>query len=233
MTISIYDMDRTITRGGTWGQWLRFWLLRQAPWRVLLLPGLAVAGILFGQGAIDRGTLKAWAQRLLMGRRVSRARVASEASVFAAQILDSGCFPAALAQIALDRAAGHRLVLATASNAFYASAIGAALGFDVVIATPARLEGDRLDWRLGGDNCYGEAKAAAVKDWLEAHAAADERLRFYSDHHSDLPVFELVAARGGDAVPINPTPRLRSEAAARGWPCLDWGEVETSLFERA
>ena len=38
MTINIYDMDRTITRGGTWTPWLLFWVRREAPWRVVLVP---------------------------------------------------------------------------------------------------------------------------------------------------------------------------------------------------
>jgi HAD superfamily phosphoserine phosphatase-like hydrolase len=233
MAISIYDMDRTITRAGTWGPWLRFWLLRHAPWRVLLLPGVAIVAVLYGRGRIGRGTLKAWAHRLLMGGRLRRLHVATAAKAYAAQVVQSGCFPAALSHIADDRAAGRRLVLATASNAYYAQAIGAALGFDAVISTPSAHDGEWLGWQLGGDNCYGEAKAAAVAAWLAAHGEPDESLRFHSDHHSDLPVFTLVAARGGEAVPVNPTPQLRAAAAEQGWPCLTWGEVKSSLFEHA
>lgn len=233
MAISIYDMDRTITRGGTWGPWLRFWLRAHAPWRALLLPALAVPAFLYGQGAISRGQLKAWAHRIVMGKRVARVRVEAAAADYARMVVAEGCFEGALAQIAADRAAGRRLVLATASNAYYAEAIGAALGFDAVIATPPRWEGEWLDWRLGGENCYGEAKRVRVAAWLSAHATADEAVRFYSDHHSDAPVFALVADAGGEAVVANGTAALRAMADEKGWPQMVWGQPRSSWFERA
>lgn len=225
--MSVYDMDRTITRGGTWGGWLRFWLREQAPWRVVLLPLVGPAAAAYGLGLIGRGDLKAFVHLLLMGRRVARGRVAAAAAAYARKVVADGCFAAALAQIADDRAAGRRLVLATASNAYYADAIGAALGFDVVVATPSGFAGDWLDWRLGGANNYGVEKVLRLRGVLEGPA------RFYSDHHSDLPVFEMVVAAGGEAFAINPTPKLRAVAANKGWGVIDWGVVEPSWFERA
>lgn len=223
MAVSVYDMDRTITRGGTWGGWLRFWLRREAPWRMIMLPLVGVAALAYGLGLIERGMLKAWVHRLLMGGRVLRYRVARVAEDYARLVVAHGCFDGALAQIERDRSEGRRLVLATASNAYYAEAIGAALGFDAVVATPSRLDGDWLDWRLGGANNYGAEKASRLKGVLGADG------RFYSDHHSDLPVFEMA----GEAVAVNPTEPLRAVALRRGWRILDWGVVEKSLFERA
>jgi phosphoserine phosphatase len=222
MAMSVYDMDRTITRGGTWGGWLRFWLRREAPWRVLLLPLTGLAGAAYGLGLVGRGDLKAFVHLLVMGRRVARARVEAAAAAYARAVVADGCFEAALAQIAADKASGRRLVLATASNAYYADAIGAALGFDAVVATPSRYVGDWLDWRLGGANNYGAEKARRLSAVIAGPA------RFYSDHHSDAPVFEMVEER----VAVNPTTALRALALKEGWTVLDWGVVEPSLFER-
>ena len=231
VSISIYDMDRTITRGGSWVPWLVFWVRREAPWRVVMLPllGLAMAG--YGLKLIDRGQLKALGHRLLMGRRVARARVEAAAAAYAAQVLADGVFPGALAAIAADRAAGAVMVLATASNAYYVEAIAQRLGFDVVIATPSRWDGDTLSWRLGGDNCYGIAKDARVAAWLAGVGGGV--FTFTSDHESDLPVFERALAGGGAVRVANPSPRLRAIAVARGWPVVDWGAVHKSLWERA
>ena len=77
MTISIYDMDRTLTRRGTWTAWLKFWLRHEAPWRVVFLPLLLGPALAFEAGIIDRGALKCWSQRIVMGGRVHRTRVAS------------------------------------------------------------------------------------------------------------------------------------------------------------
>ena len=141
--------------------------------------------------------------------------------------------PGAVEQIAADAAAGKRLVMATASNEFYVAAIAARLGFGDVIATPARWDDDRLQHQLGGDNCYGEAKRALVAVWLARHGLEGEAVCFYSDHESDLPLFELAVASGGEAVVANPSSALRVMAGARGWRVVDWGEQVRSVFERA
>jgi HAD superfamily phosphoserine phosphatase-like hydrolase len=228
--ISIYDMDRTITRGGSWGPWLMFWLRREAPWRAVLLPLLALAMVGFGLGMIDRGQLKAVGHRLLMGRRVARARIAAAADAYADQVMAQRVFAGALSAIAADRAAGATLVLATASNQFYVDAIARRLGFDVVLATPSRWDGDWLTWRLGGPNCYGAAKDARVAAWLPG---AGQPFNFTSDHESDLPVFERALVNGGAVVVANPSPAMRAIADQRRWPIVDWGVSDRSVWERA
>jgi phosphatidylglycerophosphatase C len=233
MTIHIYDMDRTLTRRGTFVPWLRFWLRHEAPWRALLLPLLAAPGLAYGLGLIDRGTLKAGAHRIVMGNAAPRAQVAAAAARFADHIINAELFPAAAAALAAARAEGVRVVIATASNACYADAIGARLGAVTVIATQSTWAGDQLRAALGSANCYGAAKRDRVAAWLADHAGADSDLSFYSDHQSDMPTFELVVARGGTAVATNPTPVLRAAALARGWRIVDWGEAATSWLERA
>ncbi|OYU15288.1 MAG: haloacid dehalogenase [Alphaproteobacteria bacterium PA4] len=233
MTISIYDMDRTITRRGTWTPWLLFWARREAPWRLALAPLLGLALIAYALKWIDRARLKEWGHRLLMGRHIARARLVAAAGAYAEQMVAKDVFPAALAQIAADRAEGRRLVMATASNEYYVRAIADRLGFDDVIATPSRWEDDRLHHRLGGDNCYGDAKLRLVTAWMDREGLHGQHLRFYSDHQSDVPLFDFAAAGGGEAVATNPSPALRRHAAAAGWQIVDWGTPASSIFERA
>ena len=232
MDVSIYDMDRTITRGGTWTPWLLFWARREAPWRLLLAPLLGLALLAYALKWISRARLKELGHRLLMGRHVARPRLAAAADAYAAHVLATNVFPAALAQIAADREAGRRLVLATASNEYYVRSIAQRLGIDDVIATASRWEEDRLHHRLGGDNCYGVTKRVLVAAWLAREGIAGH-LRFYSDHVSDLPVFELAVATGGEAVAANPSRALRELAMARGWRIVDWGVPKRSWLERA
>nr|WP_310522778.1 HAD-IB family phosphatase [Polymorphobacter sp.] len=233
MNVSIYDMDRTITRGGTWTPWLLFWARREAPWRLLLAPLLGVALLAYAMKFITRARLKELGHRLLMGRHIPRARLVAAADAYAAQVVRDNVFPAALAQIAADRAEGRRLVLATASNEYYVRSIAHVLGIDDVIATASRWEEDRLHHRLGGDNCYGDTKRVLVAAWLVREGQAGGHLRFYSDHVSDLPVFELAVATGGEAVATNPSKALRALAQARGWRIVDWGVPKRSWLERA
>ena len=233
MTISIYDMDRTITRSGTWTPWLLFWARREAPWRLLLAPLLAGALIAYAARLITRARLKELGHRLLMGRHVARPRLVAAADAFAARMIADNVFPAALAQIATDRAEGRRVALATASNEYYVRAIATRLGIDDVIATASRWEEDRLHHRLGGDNCYGDAKRVLVTAWMAREKLDGQPLRFFSDHISDLPLFDLAVETGGEAVATNPSKDLRQLAHSRGWRIVDWGVPTHSIFERA
>jgi HAD superfamily phosphoserine phosphatase-like hydrolase len=124
-------------------------------------------------------------------------------------------------RIAADRAAGYRLVLATASHRYYAEAIGHRLGFDAVVATEARRD-DRghILSRLEGENCYGAVKLHMVEDWMQREGVvrACAHLRAYSDHVSDAPLLEWA----DEAFAVNAHGPLRALAAKRGWPLLDW-----------
>ena len=70
----------------------------------------------------------------------------------------------------------------------------------------------------GGAPRYAAAKRAMVEDWLAAQALTGAPLRFYSDHPSDAPMFELA----DEAVAANPNRALRAMAVARGWAVVDW-----------
>lgn len=231
--VAIYDLDRTLTDCGSWAHFIRFWLRHQAPWRVLLLPLVGVGALAYALGGLSRGGLKSWAHRWLIGGRVDAQRLAAVVARFADGFVPVHALAPARAALAADAAAGRRVVIASASHGFYVRAIAARLGVADVIATEAVREGAMLTSRLDGENCYGAAKRAAVEAWLARAGLAAAVVHFTSDHHSDLPCFELAVARGGSVRCVNASPRLAAIAAARGWPQLQWGRIRGSLFERA
>jgi HAD superfamily hydrolase (TIGR01490 family) len=216
--LAIYDMDKTITRRATMPGWLVGWLIHEAPWRVLLAPAMITATLAYAARLVSRGRYKELMVALVMGRSVSATRVAARVESFVAGQLAHNLRAEAVAQIAADRNAGRRIVMATASNSFYAVAIGAALGIGDVISTRMRVDGDRLLARIDGENCYGAAKLRMVESWLAAHGLSDAPIRFYSDHDSDAPMFE----RAAEPVAANPDATLRTLARQRGWPIVDW-----------
>ncbi|MEP7006428.1 MAG: HAD-IB family hydrolase [Sphingomonas bacterium] len=218
--LAIYDMDRTITHAPTWTAFLIETARRQAPWRLALLPLAAAATAAYGVKAIDRGQLKQMTQRVLLGHRMRDADAKRAAEHFAGRIAGSGVFAGARAQIAADRAAGYRLVMATASYRFYASAIADRLGFDDVIATEVERIDDRLRARISGENCYGPGKLRMIEAWMTANGIkrADAQIRFYSDHVSDAPVLEWA----DEGFAVNAHGPLRQLARERGWPIVDW-----------
>ena len=220
--LAIYDMDRTITRTGTYTPFLLHAAMRLAPWRLMLAPAVPLAMLAYAAKLIDRKQLKEINQRLLLGSRTTRATLAPVAASFADGIMATNVHPGALRQIAEDRAAGRRLVLATASYRLYVAAIAERLGFDDVIAT-GTLFGldDCILPKVDGENCYGPAKLRMIRAWMGAEGLAREAVsvRFYSDHVSDGCVLDWADA----PFAVNASAKLRVMAKAKGWPLLDWG----------
>lgn len=220
--LAIYDMDRTVTRTGTYTPFLLHAAKALAPWRLALAPLVPFVMAAYAMKLIDRRRLKEINQRLLIGGRIPRAKLAPVTESFADFILKTNIHPGALRQIAEDKAAGRRLVLATASYRFYVEPIARRLGFDDVIATGsvAGLD-DIIHARIDGENNYGPAKLRLIEAWLKAEQIdrAEVHVRFYSDHVSDAPVLEWA----DEPFAVNPSAGLRRLAAERGWRVMDWG----------
>lgn len=219
--LAIYDMDRTITRKATYTPFLIHASLRLAPWRLLLMPGVLLASLAYALKLIDRGRLKEISYRILIGGGMEPRRLEPVIESFADRQIATNVMPGARASIAADRAAGRRLVMATASYELYAAAIAARLGFKDVIATKTGLDAKgRIVARIEGSNCYGNSKLAMIQAWLEREGLAREavHIRFYSDHISDSVVHHW----SDEPVAANAHDRLAKVAIAEGWEVLDW-----------
>jgi len=217
LPVTVFDLDRTLTRRGTYTAFLLYAAWRRAPWRLLLAPLAACAFLAYLCGASNRKGLKERLQALFLGGRAPRDGVARLAAEFVRRLR----FHAdALRTIEAERRAGRRIVLATAANAFYVEAIASELGIDEVVCTQSTWDGDYLTPRIAGENCHGREKLAMLQAYFRA-AGLDARslhVRFFSDHPSDQPVFRWA----DEAYVVNPPRRFRSHAAAAGWPVLNW-----------
>lgn len=218
--LAIYDMDRTVTRGPTYGPFLWYAMTRLAPWRALLAPVSLLTTLLYGLRLIDRGQLKEWNYRLLIGRP-SPAQLDPVVQRFADRQVETNILPGARTRLAADKAAGRRLVMATASYGLYAAAIAERLGFDDVIATETLPDSKgRIVAKISGANCYGLGKLDMIEAWLQREGLEREavHIRFYSDHVSDAPVH----AWSDEAFATNAHDRLVRLAETKGWGVLDW-----------
>lgn len=220
--IALYDLDKTITKRPTYMPFLLHAAWRHERWRLVLLPGLLFLFAGYLVRALDRARLKELMQDMLLGSSLDAEKMAAIAESFAAQTLEGNVHPQALARIAKEKANGHRLVLATASYAFYAAPLARRLGFDDVIGTLVRRdENAAILPRIDGENCYGAAKLRMVEAWAEEQNLnrEDLRVRFYSDSQTDLPVFDW----SDEPIATNPTNKLRKTAEKRGWRIIAWG----------
>ncbi|WOF42773.1 haloacid dehalogenase-like hydrolase [Sphingopyxis indica] len=223
--VAIYDLDRTLLRRPTFTLFLIWAAWHEAPWRLLLLPGLAALGLGHALRLYGRDRFKPAAIRLMLGPRLTPDRAAKLAERFAGWRVPADVPPGASAAVARDRAEGFRLLMATAAPEFYAHAIAEALGFDAVVAT--RHQRDAAgNWlpALDGGNCYGAEKARRVTEWLDANVPGGaRRIRFYSDHVSDAPTFALAH----EAWLIGRGKGPAAHAARHGWRTADF-ETDTA-----
>jgi len=218
--IAVFDLDRTITTHGTFTPWLLGFVKRR-PWRLLALPVVLGAAIAYKLKFLTRKDLKQIMLKAVVAGLPAEeiARVNNE---FVSSWIPRRCRAGALQAIAMHRANGDQIVLATASNDVHAIPLAKALGIDVVVATRAEMLPDgRLTGRILGPNCYGPDKLDMIKAAVNVGTA---KTIAYSDHHSDLPML----AWAGQGVAVNPNAKLRALAQKNGMEVRDWNHKDAT-----
>lgn len=132
--------------------------------------------------------------------------------------IDPVCHTEALDLIALHRAAGHAVVIASASVEQMVRPIAAMLGADHSIGSVAEVDEDNtftgriLHFNHGEEKAHACARLAQEQGWDLTESFA------YSDSVTDLPLLELV----GHPVAVNPDRGLREAARERDWQVLSF-----------
>ncbi|HXQ30865.1 MAG TPA: HAD-IB family phosphatase [Steroidobacteraceae bacterium] len=209
----MFDLDGTITRRDTLFCYL-LGALRAHPARVLRLwvvPGALVA-FAFDR---DHGRFKGRVIRAALGG-LSRGEIAGLTGRFLDGEWRHLVRPGAVAALERHRLAGDYLVLLSASTECYVPAIGARLGFDEVVCTELRWDGERLDGALASPNRRGPEKTRCIERLTDAHPGL--LVTAYADAASDLDHLRLVE----HGVLVNGSWRARREARAAGLACVDW-----------
>lgn len=218
--LSIFDVDRTITRKPTYSLFLLFAMRRHAPWRALLLPLLLPVAVAYAAGIVSRSMMKEAMHRVALGRHVPREKAHALAEAFAERLFRGGLYPQAVERMAAERAAGRTVMLATAAPVLYIEPLARRLGIADVVATAGVHEGEGLTHRIAGANCYGSAKLAMIVAALQDQGIARDgaHIRFFTDHASDQAVCEWA----DEPFAVNPSPRMLALARRERWPVLDW-----------
>ncbi|MEQ9449052.1 MAG: HAD-IB family hydrolase [Rhodospirillaceae bacterium] len=215
--IAIFDLDRTITRAGTYTPFLLS-SARATPSRYMRIPTALTYMGAYAAKRISRAALKAHMLDLFIAG-ATRAQVEVWAETFVDRWLQVQVRPGALQAIERHRAAGDYLVMATASFDFYAEVFARRLGLHHTIATASVWDtNDCLCAAVAGENCYGPAKVEAVESYLKSYPSRPH-ITVYSDHHSD---FDLLAS-ADEGVAVNPNGKLRALARNEGLAIVDWG----------
>jgi putative phosphoserine phosphatase/1-acylglycerol-3-phosphate O-acyltransferase len=120
----------------------------------------------------------------------------------------------AQAELAMHRAAGRSLVLATTTPEHLVRPLADRLGFDDVVATRWSQADGCFTGTVDGDVIWGPGKRDAVIEWCANRDVGLASCWAYSDSYYDSALLDVV----GHPVAVNPDARLAATAALNDWP---------------
>ena len=137
-------------------------------------------------------------------------------------------FPAAIQRIWWHASRGDTIVLVTGTLAALAEIVRSALERELllrgvetrisVIATELIFHDGCWTGRVSGSPMFGEAKAAAIREFAQARTGALEECAAYGDDFLD----HFMLAAVGNPFAVNPSRSLRRIAQSKGWPVTIW-----------
>jgi len=205
--VAAFDFDGTITRHDTLLPFLVHLLGRRRTARGLAMLSTQVPRAM--AGGASRDVLKQnLLYHLLVGQDAEAARRAAES--FADHLLAGRLRTDSLERIRSHQAAGHELVMVSASPELYVAPIAGRLGFSGALATRLEVGPDgRLTGRLAGQNCRGPEKVRRLQEWLGKDTPV---ILAYGDSRGDREMLAF-AGEGGTWLKRPTLLRRRARAA--------------------
>ncbi|MFF1530686.1 HAD family hydrolase [Cellulomonas sp. NPDC058312] len=144
------------------------------------------------------------------------ARVSAVVAAHLHEAVDGVLSPRALELVAEHHAAGHDVVVVSASSEELVRPIAALVGADEVIASRMEVADGRYTGAIAF-YAYGEAKAAAMRALAERRGYDLARSTAYTDSATDAPMLAAV----GYGVVVHPDRALRRLAEREGWASVE------------
>jgi HAD superfamily hydrolase (TIGR01490 family) len=213
LTLAIFDLDHTLLDADCSARWAAH--MQDLGWADRHTFAAQHAALMsdYGERGLDMHAYLDLTLAPLAGR--SESEVAVEVQRLVDSQLLPRVYPEALELLAAHRAAGHTLLLVSASEEFLVRPMGEALGFQHIHGVPCEVRNGRYSGRSQGLLTYAEGKVHCLENWLLRQHAQVQQSYFYSDSHNDLPLLEWCS----QPRPTNPNARLMDEAERRGWDC--------------
>jgi len=218
--VAAFDLDGTLTEGGSVFPWLRHVAGRRAVYRAalpLLVP-LTIAAIRSGKWA-DNAKERLF-HSLLAGRDLAEVSIASR--TFALEHLAQEGRAPVLTRLEWHRAQGHDIVIVSASPQIYVDVMAEALhatgGLGTRLAVDAR---SRLTGSYLGRNCRGQEKLRRLNEWIDARGYSSEPVIYaYGNSRGDRRLLSgathpFDVGRLGPLGSLRKFPRLRSDGNGR------------------
>jgi len=214
--VALFDVDGVVLRGKGLSLFARYLVARGEA-----KPALAMRGAWYALGHrlgwLDGGSvLRRVAAAYLAGRPA--AELVRQGEEWFVERGAAAIYPDAARLVREHQGAGTPIALLSGGMDFLVGPIARALGAARWAAVEPVAEDGVLTGRLRDPLCIDDGKvywASAVARDLGVRL---DECTFYTDDVGDVPLLELV----GEPVAVNPDPRLRRVAGARGWPVLDF-----------
>ena len=156
----------------------------------------------------------------LSGR--TRAELEKLAANFAENEVSKGLRAQAKNMLEKHRAAGDRIIIASAAVDLIVDPIADRLDIAERVCTKMAYDNkDRLSRKLGGMNCYGAGKLTMVQEYLGRDPdfdRANAHITMYSDSRSDLAIMRWADV----GIAVNPSPRLAAAVEQYGFEIQNW-----------
>lgn len=189
-TVAAFDLDGTLTDGGSVFRWLCFLAGRARAYRAAaaLLGPLTIGALRSGPTA-DRAKERLFVA-LLDG--LDAGDVTARSRVFAIEHLAHHSRPEVVARLEWHLRHGHPTVVVSASPQIYVDVVAECLGLDGAIGTRLATDAQgRLTGRYLDRNCRGPEKVRRFNEWLEANAAGPQPLVYaYGNSRGDRRLLE-------------------------------------------
>lgn len=134
-------------------------------------------------------------------------------------IVDPLVYAEAAELVAEHQSNGHEVVVISASGEEIVAPIAEMIGATHSVGTRMVSAEGRYTGEIDF-YCYGDNKAAAIRELAERHGYDLAASHAYSDSSTDIPMLEAV----GHPSVVNPDRGLRKIATERGWPILTFSK---------
>ncbi len=209
--VAFFDMDHTVLAASSGVLYLRYLLRHGQVGLPVLLRSLGNA-ILYRVGLLDYPSVMARLSKDSSGLGVSDLVDLCEHWFRESAVHHISA--TATERIAYHRDKGHLVVMLSAATPYLVAPVAHYVGCDEYLCTQLEVVDGKLSGNIVPPDCFGLNKVHWAQDCLAKNSGDLAATYFYSDSYSDLPLLELV----GHPVAVNPDPRLRRVARARGWP---------------
>ncbi len=131
-------------------------------------------------------------------------------------------YPESRALVEAHMRKGHTVAIISAATPYQVDPIARDLGIKKVMCTRMEVKDGKFTGEIVEPACWGEGKAWAAKQLVEAYNLDLSKSYFYTDSAEDMPLLEIV----GHPRPMNPDTKLSAIAFQNDWPIYRFNDEE-------